>query len=140
MDGDAGTGGGRGGGKCVGMRGERDVDRDVYLDVPVDVVSPRYYRKVRTLFRRRLISRRRWRSYCRRWNGRRGRRGATLRETVTAIQIHTTPFLTINQDAVLALRAVSAATTALAPIGCAATFATFEAGAACAAREAAGVA
>src|ERR1700728_782608 len=128
------------------MRGERDVDRDVYLDVPVDVVSPRYYGEVRTFHRRRLMSRRRWRSCCRWWrgccrrrNGRRRRRGTTPRGA-TAIQIHTTPFLTINQDAILALRAVPAANTALAPVGCAAGFATFEARAARAAREAAGVA
>jgi len=122
------------------MCGERDVDRDVYLDVPVDVVSPRYHREVRTLHRWRLRSRRRWRSCCLRWNGRRGRRGATASGGASAIQIHTTPFLTINNDAVLALRAIPAADTALTPVGRTAVFATFKAGAARAAREAAGVA
>jgi hypothetical protein len=65
------------------MGGEQDVERDVYLDVPVDVVSPRYYREVRTLHRRRLMGRRRWRSCCRwwrrccrRWNGRSWAKGS----------------------------------------------------------------
>jgi len=70
----------------------------------------------------------------------RGRRVATASRAASAIQIHTTPFLTINNDAVLALRAVPAADTALAPVGRTAAFATFKARAARAAREAAGVA